>query len=38
MSLENLDRNMIKEIAPLKMPKIIVGEGSINLIGEKSKN
>jgi len=37
MSIENIDRNVINVIPPLRMPKLIVGEGSIKIIGEEAK-
>lgn len=37
MNIENINRNAIKLIPPLKMPTLILGEGSIKIIGEEVK-
>ena len=37
MNTGNIDQNTIKLIPPLRMPALVIGEGSIRLIGEEAK-
>ena len=37
MNTGNIDQNTIKLIPPLRMPTLVIGEGSIRLIGEEAK-
>lgn len=37
MTIEDMGRNARNIIPPLRMPKLIIGEGSINMIGEELK-
>ena len=37
MSKKNIDINVINVVPPLRMPRLIIGKGSINMIGEELK-